>query len=288
MTSRRAPFGVRLATAMAATGPLCVGIDPTSEHLSAWGLVDDAEGARAFGLALVEASAGVVPIVKPQSAYFERFGPAGALALAEVCRTARDAGLLVLLDAKRGDIGSTNRAYAEAYLRTDSPIPVDAMTISPYTGVDSLEPFFTTAEQHGAGLFVLARTSNPEGQSIQAARLADGRSVADAVAAEVGRRNTGDEIGSFGLVVGAAVDDRPADLARMGGFVLAPGIGAQGGDPALLGDRFADVAARVVPTASRSIAAVGPSSGALAAAVRATRDACAHGLHAPAMVGGVA
>lgn len=286
--TQRAPFGERLAAAIDATGPLCVGIDPSADARRDWGLADAAEGAAAFGAAIVEAATGIVPVVKPQSAYFERLGPPGVLALAEVCRRAHDAGLLVLLDAKRGDIGSTNRAYAEAYLREDSPIPVDAMTVSPYAGVGSLEPCFAIAEEHGSGLFVLARTSNPEGSTIQAARLEDGRRVADAVTAEVGRRNEGSEVGSFGLVVGATDGDRPVGIERMGGFVLAPGIGTQGADPARLGERFAGVAHRVLPTASRSIATVGPDATTLAAAMRATRDACEQGLRDRAATGAVA
>ncbi|MFC7572057.1 orotidine-5'-phosphate decarboxylase [Klenkia terrae] len=175
-----APFGARLADAVARRGPLCVGIDPHAELLAAWGLTDDVEGLRRFTDAVVEALAGTVAVLKPQSAFYERHGARGLLVLEDAVATCRAAGALVLLDAKRGDIGSTMAGYADV-LAPGHPMQVDALTVSPYLGPGSLEPAVRTARAHGGGLFVLARTSNPDAATFQHARLADGRTVAQAV-----------------------------------------------------------------------------------------------------------
>ncbi|MCC2033215.1 orotidine-5'-phosphate decarboxylase [Microbacterium allomyrinae] len=271
------PFGERLQAGIRDRGRLCVGIDPTPQDLHAWGLEDTAQDAVRFAAAIIEASAGLVPIVKPQSAYFERWGPHGIVALAHVCALAREARSMVLLDAKRGDIGSTNRAYAEAYLRRGQALSVDAMTVSPFAGLDTLSPFVDVAKAEGAGLFVLARTSNPGSRSLQTARTDDGRSVADEVLAWLGAQNGDEQIGSFGCVVGATVDDPPAALASFNGFVLAPGIGAQGASPADLSRRF-PTGWNVLPTVSRAIAAAGPRVASIAAVVKEERDACTEAL----------
>ncbi len=149
-----APFGERLADAVAARGPLCVGIDPHAPLLESWGLPDDADGVAAFTDAVVGALAGSVAVLKPQIAFYERFGSRGLAVLEEGVARARAAGALVLLDAKRGDIGSTMAAYAE-YLGGDHPMQVDAMTVSPYLGPGSLQPAVDTARRCGGGLFVL-------------------------------------------------------------------------------------------------------------------------------------
>ena len=271
------PFGRRLHDAIERTGRLCVGIDPTSKDLAAWGLPDDARGAARLAATIVEASAGRVPIVKPQSAYFERFGPDGIDALAQTIGLAHEAGLLVLLDAKRGDIGSTNAAYAEAYLRVGAPLAVDAITVSPIAGVGSLDPFVHVAREEGAGLFVLARTSNPEAHQLQTSRDQDGRTVAQNVLEWLRVQNGDEEIGSFGCVFGATVEDSREWLDGLDAFVLAPGVGVQGATPDDLARRFPN-GRLVLPTTSRAIAAAGPSVDAVAEAVASMAAACTDAL----------
>jgi orotidine-5'-phosphate decarboxylase len=266
------PFGARLARAFRDHGHLCVGIDPHRSLLDAWGLPDDARGLEEFGLRVVEATSGRAGIVKPQVAFFERHGSAGYAALERVLAAARDAGLLVIADAKRGDIGSTVDAYGAAWLAPDSPLRADAVTLTAYTGVGSLDGVRAAAAGWGAGVFVLAATSNPEAERLQRALLpADGapdagRTVAGgiqdaAVAANGSRDDPAADPGAFGLVIGATVDADAAglDLAALTRTpILAPGFGHQG---ALLGDvrrLFGPAAGVVIASASRSILATGP------------------------------
>ena len=170
------PFGTRLHAALHERGQLCAGIDPHAALLRDWGLDDDVAGLERFALTATEALAPVCSVVKPQSAFYERFGSRGVAVLERVIATAREAGALVLLDVKRGDIGSTTQAYADAYLDPASPLASDAITASPYLGFGSLGPMVDTARRHGAGVFVLALTSNKEGPEVQHA-TADGRQV---------------------------------------------------------------------------------------------------------------
>jgi len=274
-------FGARLDRAVSARGRLCVGIDPHPALLQAWGLADDAAGLARFSRTAVEALAGEVAVVKPQSAFFERHGAAGIEVLEETVRASRAAGAVVVLDVKRGDIGSTAAAYADAYLRTDAPLAADAVTVSPYLGFESLRPFLDTARENGAGVFVLALTSNPEGGSVQRARVVAedvgggtvSRTVAGEVLAAVRAENAaaGDRDGSVGAVVGATVDPAGLDL-DVGGPLLVPGLGAQGGTPADLRRVFADVLPRVLPSASRSVLRAGPDGARLLAAAARLRD----------------
>src|SRR5580704_12255319 len=162
-------FGERLVDAVARTGPLCAGIDPSAALLGAWGLADDADGLLAFGAICVDAFAGAVPVVKPQVAFYERHGSAGVAVLEALIADASAAGLLVVADAKRGDIDSTSAAYADAWLGRSSPLAADAVTATPYLGFGSLEPLFRTALANGRGVFVVVRSSNPEGRTVQAA-----------------------------------------------------------------------------------------------------------------------
>ena len=162
----RAPFGQRLSYAVAARGPLCVGIDPHVPLLERWGLPDSPDGLARFTDTVVEALAGTVAVLKPQLAFYERHGSRGLAVLEDGVARARAAGALVLLDAKRGDIGSTMDAYA-GYLRPDHPMAADALTVSPYLGPGALQPAVDTARQHGGGLFVLTRTSNPDAGTLQ-------------------------------------------------------------------------------------------------------------------------
>lgn len=277
------PFGARLAEAMAAHGPLCVGIDPHVSLLDAWGLPDSPEGLRRFALTVMEAVGGGVAAVKPQAAFFERHGSAGVAVLEEVVAAGRATGTLVVVDAKRGDIGSTMGAYADAYLRDGSPLAGDALTVSPYLGFGSLAPAVDAALATGRGLFVLALTSNPEGPAVQHARDAEGVAVADRVAREAATANAaelaraGGDLGSIGLVVGATVGDAPArlgvDLAAVRGPLLAPGVGAQGAGPAELAAVFGAARSAVLASSSRGVLAAGPDVRALRDAAHAAADA---------------
>ena len=163
-----------VTAAVARAGPLCAGIDPSGALLDRWGLPDSADGLRSFGLSCVEAFAGTVPVIKPQVAFFERWGSAGIGALESVIVAAREAGLLVIADAKRGDIGSTMEAYASAWLDPASPLAADAVTLVPYLGIGALRPAIDLAAASGRGAIVVVRSSNPEGRSIQEATTAAG------------------------------------------------------------------------------------------------------------------
>ncbi len=277
------PFGTRLRAALDAYGPLCVGIDPHAALLEQWGLTQDADGLRAFGLAVVEAAAGRAGVVKPQVAFFERFGSKGFAALEEVIAAARAAGLIVLSDAKRGDIGSTMAGYASAWLEPGSPLESDAVTISPYLGPDSLRETITTAVHADKGVFVLAATSNPEAASLQTARTVDvaseeDQTVARRVARDVAWANGSPafegSLGPVGLVIGATVDRDEVGLgdevlSRMP--ILAPGFGAQGATPEDLITRFGATAGQVLASESRSILGAGPAGIADVISERAAR-----------------
>ncbi|SNS50160.1 orotidine-5'-phosphate decarboxylase [Geodermatophilus pulveris] len=267
-----APFGARLAGAVTARGPLCVGIDPHAALLARWGLPDGPEGLARFTDAVVDALAGTVAVLKPQLAFYERHGSRGLAALEDGVARARAAGALVLLDAKRGDIGSTMDAYADV-LRPGHPMAADALTVSPYLGPGALQPAVDTARRHGGGLFVLARTSNPDAGTLQHARVGE-RSVAQLVVDTVRGWNAEDgagPLGSFGVVVGATLAELDVDLSGLGGPVLAPGLGAQGGSAADL-RRLFDPATAVVPTVSRDVLAAGPDPAALRAAAARWAD----------------
>lgn len=185
------PFGARLRRAMDERGPLCVGIDPHASLLAEWGLNDDVAGLERFSRTVVEAVADRVAVLKPQSAFFERFGSRGVAVLETSVAEARAAGALVVMDAKRGDIGSTMAAYAESFLHKDAPLFSDALTVSPYLGYGSLSPAVAMARESGAGLFVLALTSNPEGGEVQHAARPDGRNVGATMLAHLAAENTG-------------------------------------------------------------------------------------------------
>jgi orotidine-5'-phosphate decarboxylase len=267
-------FGSRLHRAVAERGPLCVGIDPHSALLTRWGLSDDVAGLELFARTVVDALADRVAVLKPQSAFFERFGSRGIGVLESIIRQSREAGALVLLDVKRGDIGSTMAAYASAYLDPSSSLRADAITLSPYLGVGSLRPAFDMAAAHGGGVFVLALTSNPEGSTVQHAVTGDGRTVAQTVIDEISQLNAGaDPLGSVGLVVGATIGDTGHDLSKVNGPLLAPGLGAQGATPAGLRTIFGDSLPNVLPSYSREVLNAGPDLADLrAAAQRAATD----------------
>jgi orotidine-5'-phosphate decarboxylase len=263
-------FGERLRAAMDTHGPLCAGIDPHRALVESWGLPYDLDGLAAFTEACVEAFAGEVAAVKPQSAFFEVFGSRGIAILERAITALRERGTLVILDAKRGDIGSTMAAYAEAYLGKDAPAPADALTVSPYLGFESLRPALDLAAQNGRGIFVLGLTSNPEGRTVQHATLRD-VSVAETmvlgVAGENAQARGHGQLGSVGLVVGAtvgsAVQELGLDLAGANGPLLAPGIGAQGATSEDLRQVFGDALPAVLPSSSREVLSAGPDKVAL-------------------------
>jgi len=254
-------FGDRVAAAVARTGPVCAGIDPWKELLFDWGLTDDVKGLRSFCEICVDAFAGTVAVIKPQLAFFERHGAAGLTVLEELLRRAAAADLLVLADAKRGDIDTTSAAYAEAWLSDDSPLAADAVTVHPYLGLDALAPFITQAGRTGRGVIVVARSSNPEGRPLQEAITAEGVSVEDAILAGISRWNASGQVppGTVGAVIGATLAPSGFALSQLGGVILAPGLGAQGAGPADVVERFGGCAqGSVLASASRSLLAEGP------------------------------
>lgn len=269
-------FGVRLRAAMDTHGPLCAGIDPHRGLVEAWGLPYDLGGIERFARTCVEAFGGEVAVAKPQSAFFEVFGSAGVAVLERVLTDLRAAGTLTILDAKRGDIGTTMAAYAEAFLGSGAVAPADALTISPFLGYEALRPAIDVAARNDRGVFVLALTSNPEGPAIQHARSGDGRSVAgqivDGAAADNTPARARGELGAVGLVVGAtvgsAVSELGIDLAASAAPLLAPGLGAQGATVGDLRRVFGAALPNVLPNASRSILSAGPDVTALRAAAR--------------------
>ncbi|MFJ2772584.1 orotidine-5'-phosphate decarboxylase [Streptomyces sp. NPDC087300] len=267
------PFGTRLRHVMDERGPLCVGIDPHASLLSAWGLHDDVAGLERFTRTVVDALAGTVAVFKPQSAFFERFGSRGIAVLEKAVEELRAAGALVVMDAKRGDIGSTMAAYAETFLHKDSPLFSDALTVSPYLGYGSLKPAVDLARENGAGLFVLALTSNPEGAEVQHAVREDGRTVGATVLGHLAAENAGAApLGSFGAVVGATLGDLSAYDLAINGPLLAPGIGAQGATPADLPAVFGASVRNVVPNVSRGVLRHGPDAAALREAAERFAD----------------
>ena len=293
-------FGSRLAGAMDRLGPLCVGIDPHASLLDAWGLEDSVEGLRRFSLTVANTLAGQVAAIKPQVSFFERHGSQGMAVLEEVSAVVRGSGSMLITDAKRGDIGSTNQGYADAYLREGSPLACDAVTISPYLGFGSLEPMISAARASGRGVFVLCLTSNPQGAALQHAVMADGRSVAASIAQQASVLNAAEisqagspprgssvgagsvSMGSVGLVVGATIGrgavDSGTNLEAVAGPLLAPGVGAQGGGPAELRQVFGAARSQVLASTSRAVLAAGPQAQDIADAAHRAIDQAASAL----------
>jgi orotidine-5'-phosphate decarboxylase len=254
-------FGDRVAAAVARTGPLCAGIDPSSALLEAWGLRDDADGLHSFCTTCVEAFADVVGVVKPQVAFFERHGAAGLAELERLVAAATAAGLVVIADAKRGDIDSTAAAYADAWLGGASPLAADAVTVHPYLGLGALAPLVNLASANGKGVIVVVRSSNPEGRDLQQAVTAGGSAVEDMLLAEIAGLNRSPEVlaGTVGAVVGATLEPSDFALSQLGGVILAPGLGAQGAGPADVAARFAGCRpGTVLPSSSRGLLNQGP------------------------------
>ncbi len=269
-------FAHRVAMAVATAGPVCAGIDPSAALLERWGLADDAESLRRFGERCVEAFAGVVPVVKPQVAFFERHGARGLAALESTISAASSAGLIVIADAKRGDIGSTTEAYASAWLDPRSPLCADAVTAVPYLGLGALAPLVSAASAGGRGVIVVVRSSNPEGRALQQALTGAGvgPAVEDLLLAGIAEQNgVGTPPGAVGAVIGATLAPSRFDLAGLGGTILAPGVGAQGATAADVGKLFGGCRpGQVLASASRSVLEHGPDRRALTGAASRVRD----------------
>jgi orotidine-5'-phosphate decarboxylase len=268
-------FGARLAEAKASRGPLCLGVDPHPELLRAWDLPATADGVAKFCDICVEAFSGFA-VVKPQVAFFESYGSAGYAVLERTIAALRELGVLVLADAKRGDIGTTMAAYATAWAG-DSPLAADAVTASPYLGFGSLRPLLEAAAAHDRGVFVVAASSNPEGATVQRATF-DARTVAQLVidqAAVVNRSSTPNGPGYVGVVVGATVFEAP-DVSALGGPVLVPGVGVQGGRPEALAGLGGAVPGQLLPAVAREVLRAGPSVSDLRAAGERMLDSVAY------------
>ncbi len=268
MTQREqtSAFAVRIAAAVRQHGPLCAGIDPSAELLHGWELEDGPKGLRTFGRVCIEAFAGTVGVIKPQVAFFERHGSAGLAELERLISDASAAGLVVIADAKRGDIDSTAAAYADAWLSDGSPLAADAVTVHPYLGLGALAPCIELAGKTGRGVIVVTRSSNPEGRSLQEATTASGASVEDELLQEIAAWNAAPGIpaGTVGAVIGATLTPSAFALSQLGGVIVAPGLGAQGAGPKEVGALFAGCPpGTVVASSSRGLLRAGPGPEAL-------------------------
>jgi orotidine-5'-phosphate decarboxylase len=262
-------FADRLAEAVERKrSQLCVGLDPRVDLLpvelkgeSVLGRAGAASAVARFCTGIIDAVAPYVVAVKPQVAFFEALGSDGWRALEDVCAYARKAGLLVIADAKRGDIGSTARAYATAFLEPDGTRPplADAITASPYLGLDSVEPFLLACRRYGAGVFFLVHTSNSGAAEIQGASLSDGKPLWRLVAGlvhEWGEDLVGDRgLSSVGAVVGATYPREVGEARRAmpQAIILLPGVGAQGATPADVARAFTSGPSSGLVAASRAV-----------------------------------
>jgi orotidine-5'-phosphate decarboxylase len=259
-------FAARFAMMRSGLGPLVWGLDPSAALLDTWGLGDNPGGLDRFADIVLDAAAGTVGLVKPQSAFFERHGWRGFRTLSRLIADARSAGLLVVLDVKRGDVGSTNDAYAEAFLGPGAPLEADAVTVHPYLGLAAMGAFVSRAHQSGGCLLVVTRSSNPEGRAVQSALDHAGHRVEEGLLGEIGKLNhilAPGQIGPVGAVVGPARIEPELDLASAQALFLAPGVGAQGATPEDVARVFAACPDRVMPSASRSLLLAGPDISAL-------------------------
>ena len=255
-------FATRFAAVRSGYGPLAWGLDPSGPILDAWGLGDTPDGLDRFADIALEAASGTVGLVKLQAAFYERHGWQGFRTLQRQISEAHGAGLLVIVDAKRGDVGTTNDAYAEAYLGADAPLGADALTVHPYLGLDAMATFVSRADEAGSCLLVVTRSSNPEGRKVQSASTLSGRTVEEDLLVAIGELNARlapGEIGPIGAVVGPTHLDPTLDLVAPHGIFLAPGVGVQGATPADVAEVFGACPDRVIPSASRSLLVVGPN-----------------------------
>ncbi|WP_087004142.1 orotidine-5'-phosphate decarboxylase [Rhizobium sullae] len=242
--------------------PLCLGLDPSSDLLHSWGLDDTVDGLRQFCDVVLEAAGDRVAVVKPQSGFFERFGPVGMTVMMDVIKAWRERGTLCLIDCKRGDVATTMEGYATAMLGRDSAFGGDAMTVTAYLGFNALRPVFKRAFSSDTSIFVVVHSSNPEGRFLQHARHEDGTAVADRLADEITRANAdyGQPIGPICAVVGATIDGSDTGLLDRlpTSLLLAPGVGVQGAALAETKQRFGSAYRRALPSVSRAILQKGP------------------------------
>jgi orotidine-5'-phosphate decarboxylase len=278
-------FAERFLSLAETRSPLCLGVDPAVELLRQWGLPLDASGLRRFCDIAVEAMGDRVAVVKPQSAFFEQFGPEGMAELKRLVGMVKARGSLALIDVKRGDIGHTLDAYADAMIGPDSPFGGDAMTAVAYMGFGSLKPLLDKAAQRGAGVFIVVRSSNPEGRALQDARHLDGRTVATALADEITAFNATvtDSVGPVGAVMGATIEGTATEtLASLPkSLLLAPGIGAQGATFDDMARNFGPATERALPSVSRGILAKGPDVASLRKAIEENCDLARRARDAP-------
>jgi orotidine-5'-phosphate decarboxylase len=259
LVSMAAHFGDRLAEAVERKRTqLVVGLDPRPDLFP----VEVRGDAPRFCAGIIDAVAPHAVAIKPQLAFFEALGVEGMAAFEEVCAYARSAGLLVLVDGKRGDIGSTARAYADAYLaaKEEGEEPLgDALTVNPYLGRDSVDPYLAACRRHGGGIFCVVKTSNAGGAEVQDLALSDGRPVWQHVAllvAEWGAELVGDRgLSSVGAVIGATHPRAVGEARRLlpRAILLLPGVGAQGATPADVARAFTSGPASALVSASRSV-----------------------------------
>jgi orotidine-5'-phosphate decarboxylase len=268
------PFGTRLQVRIRALGPLCVGIDPSRQLLESWDRPDSVEGLEFCSLAVLDAVIDTAAAIKPQVAFFERFGSQGYRALERLMADARDADILIVADAKRGDVRLTNEGYAEAWLHERSPLVADAVTASPYVGFDALAPMIDQASANGRGVFVLAATSNDDGRPVQLARTPEHERVEDLVlrsVAEINQRDDG--LGSIGVVLGATRDQPEFNLSSLGGPFLVPGVGSQGATAEQVARLFGRCPpGTVLASVSRAVLEAGPEKAGLRDAAQRWRD----------------
>jgi orotidine-5'-phosphate decarboxylase len=261
-------FGSKLQTAFSSYGQLCVGIDPHASLLEEWGLADDASGLEFFANAALDSAVGTVGIVKPQVSFFERHGSKGFSILEKLAERASQTDVLVIMDAKRGDIGTTMDAYFDAWLGQNAPFISDALTVSPYLGFGSLEDTLSGALDRGKGVFVLAATSNPEGASVQRATIGNktlAKQIWDSLC-EINSVTTqgNGKLGSFGAVLGATLNLQSFGLsavqdgqAKSATPILAPGFGAQGAELSASKQLFGEGSSQVIHSVSRSVLKAG-------------------------------
>jgi orotidine-5'-phosphate decarboxylase len=264
-----------------------VGIDPHAALLEEWGLSDDISGLETFANTALDSSVGRVGIIKPQVSFFERHGSKGFAVLEKLAERAAQTDVLVIMDAKRGDIGSTMDAYFDAWLGQNSPFISDALTVSPYLGFGSLRETLSGALERGKGIFVLAATSNPEGAAVQRATSGE-RTIARQIWDSLNEINaiTADgnaKLGSFGAVMGATLNLQSFGLASLqegqdnaATPILAPGFGAQGAELSATKQLFGNACSQVIHSVSRSVLQSGPNG--LAKAIDAAKAELSIGL----------
>ena len=278
-------FGNRLSQSFEKYGQLCVGIDPHSALLEDWGLSDDVAGLETFALSVLNSAAGRVGIIKPQVSFFERHGSKGFAVLEKLAQAAAQTDLLVIMDAKRGDIGSTMDGYFDAWLGQSAPFICDALTVSPYLGFDSLKPMMSESIERGKGLFVLAATSNPEAKKLQQAKTGE-QTIAANIYGDLQKINevtaTGSaKLGSMGAVIGATLNFGSVGLHALTAEatltpILAPGFGAQGAELSDAGAIFGASKSQVIASVSRSVLAAGAAG--LVGAIESAKAELAAGL----------